>query len=98
MQCTVVFITGSVQGVGFRKFIKQNALKLQLVGWARNVFPGEKEEGAEGGVEALFCGEPKVIEQMLALCRKGPMFSTVANVAVTSINIKEEFSGFEIVM
>ncbi len=88
-QAVKVFITGYVHGVGFRKFIKQNASKLQIAGFVRN---------AVGGVEALFCGEQEAIEQMIVLCRKGPMLSIVKNVKIMAHDTKEELTGFEIVM
>jgi acylphosphatase len=64
-----VFISGNVQGVSFRYFIKTNAQKLGLTGWVQNT--------EDGGVEAVFTGEKEKIEEMIALCRKGPMLSEV---------------------
>ncbi|HVA96460.1 MAG TPA: acylphosphatase [Candidatus Acidoferrales bacterium] len=64
-----VFISGQVQGVSFRYFIKTNARQLGLTGWVRNA--------EDGGVEAVFCGERKKIEEMIALCRQGPFLADV---------------------
>jgi len=64
-----VFISGYVQGVSFRYFIKTNARKFGLTGWVRNT--------EDSGVEAVFCGAKEKIEDMIALCRKGPMLAEV---------------------
>lgn len=69
MQQAHVFISGLVQGVSFRYFVKTNARNLGLKGWVRNT--------EDGGVEAVFAGEKKKIEEMIALCRKGPMLAEV---------------------
>ncbi len=64
-----VFISGIVQGVGFRFFVKANTRSLGLTGWVRNT--------EDGGIEAVFCGKKEKIEKMIALCRKGPFLAEV---------------------
>lgn len=66
-----VFISGLVQGVSFRYFIKINAQKLGITGWVQNT--------EDGGLEAVFCGEKEQIEQMIDICKKGPMLAEVKN-------------------
>ena len=51
-----VSIFGSVQGVGFRKWMNESALKLSLTGWARNASDGSVEafiQGTEDDVLSL---------------------------------------------
>lgn len=76
-----VFVSGFVQGVGFRQFIKKSALQLGLTGWVRN--------NQDNRVEAFFQSSAssdqeakEQIEKMIALCRKGPFLSEVKNVEV----------------
>lgn len=64
-----VFISGNVQGVGYRQFVKQNARKLDLTGWVRNA--------EDGGVEAVLQGEEAMIQVMIELCKKGPFMAEV---------------------
>jgi acylphosphatase len=83
-----VFISGVVQGVGFRFFVKANARDLHVTGWVRNT--------TNGLVEAVFQGEKNSLEQMIALCHKGPFLSEVKTVEVTWEESKEVLPEFNI--
>lgn len=66
-------ITGRVQGVGFRRFVVKTAQKIGgLSGWVRNA--------EDGSVEVLVKGDAENVEQMIAACRDGCMFSRVDGV------------------
>ncbi|WP_460449996.1 acylphosphatase [Alsobacter sp. SYSU BS001988] len=67
-----VVITGRVQGVGYRAWTERHAVRRGLSGWVRN--------RADGSVEAVFCGEPQAVDDMLLACRHGPRMSEVAQV------------------
>lgn len=82
-----VFISGVVQGVSFRQFIKSNARHLDLTGWVSNA--------EDGGVEAVFCGEREKIEEMIELCKKGPMLAEVKHIGF-DWEEPESFEGFTI--
>ncbi|OGZ35068.1 MAG: hypothetical protein A2815_01130 [Candidatus Portnoybacteria bacterium RIFCSPHIGHO2_01_FULL_40_12b] len=69
-----VFITGFVQGVGFRRFVKKQAVKLGLTGWVKNL--------PDNRVEALFSGSQETIEKIISICKKGPFLSEVKDVEV----------------
>lgn len=86
-----VFISGYVQGIGFRQFVKKNADKLDLKGWASNTF--------DNRVEAQFFGSKENIEKMLELCRKGPFLSEVKNMKVKWLaDAQNDFEDFKIVV
>jgi acylphosphatase len=87
MQQAHVFISGLVQGVSFRYFIKTNAKQLGLTGWVRNT--------EDGGVEAVFCGEKKKIEEMITLCRQGPFLADVKHLGF-EWEEAEDFIDFQI--
>lgn len=72
-----VTIRGRVQAVGFRAFVERNAIERGLDGWVRN-----REDGS---VEAVFSGAAAKVEEMLALCRKGPPGG-----AVEQLDLREE--------
>ncbi|MGH7246187.1 MAG: acylphosphatase [Candidatus Levyibacteriota bacterium] len=87
MKSAVIIVTGFVQGVGYRKFVKDSARKLGLTGWVRNL--------PDRTVEACLQGSPEKIEEMLVLCKKGPFLSEVEDISVLWEEA-EEFSDFSI--
>ncbi|MFN4196755.1 MAG: acylphosphatase [Caldimicrobium sp.] len=76
-----VFISGRVQGVFFRAYTKEEAEKLGLKGWVRNL--------PDGRVEALFEGDEKAIEEMIKWCHIGSPASVVTKVEV----VEEPYLG-----
>ncbi|GLQ53735.1 acylphosphatase [Devosia nitrariae] len=67
-----VFISGRVQGVGFRIWVETEALSRGLEGWVRNL--------RDGRVEAVFHGERHAVEAMVEACRDGPPLAGVSSV------------------
>ncbi len=83
-----LFISGFVQGVGFRAFIKRKAEGLGLFGWVKNL--------PDGRVEAVFEGQKDKIEKMINFCRQGPILSQVKTVEVFWEK-KEGYTQFKII-
>ena len=83
-----VYLSGRVQGVGFRAFIRRNAERLSVQGWARNL--------ADGRVEALFSGDKSDVDQLLKLVRKGPRFADVQDIKIEEKDYQDKYSSFEI--
>jgi acylphosphatase len=83
-----VFISGVVQGVGFRYWTRSQASKMGLTGWVRNL--------PNGRVEAVFEGPKEQVEKMVEKCRKGPAWTGDNEVIVEWEKVSQEFSGFEI--
>ena len=67
-----IFVSGIVQGVGYRYFVRSHAKQLGLNGWVRNA--------EDGGVEIVLQGDEQKIEAMIVLCRQGPMLSKVDHI------------------
>jgi len=82
------FVSGRVQGVGFRWFVIQEAQERNLTGWCRNLYNGKVEVLAEGELEAL--------NNLLQLLRKGPGGSRVSDVEVEWSPAKGEFRRFSV--
>ena len=82
------FISGEVQGVGFRFHTQIKALNLGLKGWVKNLDNGD--------VEAVFEGEEDKVKEMIEWCKKGPWLAKVNNVKVEFSDYKCEFEVFEI--
>ena len=68
------FVKGYVQGVGFRFYVLQHGMNLNLQGWVRNRFNGQVEVVAEGPKELL--------EGLLDRLKEGPPASQVSKVLV----------------
>ncbi len=66
------FVSGIVQGVGFRFFAQREAEKLHLGGYARNL--------RDGRVEVLAIGSPAQLEAIKRALERGPRFSSVSGV------------------
>jgi acylphosphatase len=66
------FVSGIVQGVGFRFFAQREAEKLGVGGYARNLF--------DGRVEVLAIGSPAQLDEMKGALERGPRFSSVSGV------------------
>ena len=86
-----LFITGDVIGVGFRAYVKNHANKLNLTGFARNVYHQKK------GVECVIEGEEGNINTFIKECKKGPEVSWVKNVSIKWENPTKEYPSFTII-
>ena len=64
-----VLISGRVQGVGFRYWVRSRAIELGLAGWVRNL--------ADGKVEAVFEGDEVEVKKMIKKCYEGAGLSKV---------------------
>ncbi len=81
-----VYISGFVQGVGFRAYVRSKARKLGVTGWVRNL--------SDDRVEAVLQGEKENIEKVLFYCRRGPFFANVTNIVVDWEEASEQFLEF----
>lgn len=83
-----VLIEGSVQGVGFRQFVKSKAYKLDIKGWVKNL-PDRR-------VEAMFVGSVQSLDLMIENCRKGPFLADVKKLELEELP-DGEFDDFQII-
>lgn len=92
-----LFISGFVQGVGFRHFVRAKALEHGLTGWVRNAPDGRVEAVLQSSASSDQEGKAK-IEDAIKACKKGPFLSEVENVEVQWEDSKTRFEDFEIVV
>jgi acylphosphatase len=78
---------GKVQGVFFRDSTREEAERREVAGWAKN--------RDDGSVEAVFEGEPDMVEHMVWLVRNGPGSSDVSRVDVDEEE-PERLRGFKV--
>lgn len=67
-----LLVSGYVQGVFFRQSTVDEARRLGLAGWVRNLPDGRVEAEAEGARDALL--------RLLEFCRRGPPAARVDGV------------------
>ena len=82
-----LLISGFVQGVGYREFVRNEAQKLGLAGWVRNLSDNRVEVAAQGSEE--------ILKKFIKICEKGPFLSDVKNVAIEWQEPSEVFSEFK---
>ncbi|MEM9538694.1 MAG: acylphosphatase [Cyanobacteria bacterium P01_E01_bin.42] len=82
-----VWISGKVQGVGYRYSTFLQAQELGVKGWVKNL--------ADGRVQAVFEGDREAVEAMLKWCDRGSPAAIVREVVVESEEW-EGLKGFEI--
>jgi acylphosphatase len=83
-----VFVTGRVQGVGFRNFVEREARVLGVKGWVKNL--------PDGRVEAAIEGSAITVAALLEKVKSGPRSAKVENVDVKEEAPQGDFEQFEI--
>jgi len=81
---TRLYITGTVQGVFFRMFIKENAERYNVKGFVRNL--------EDGRVEIFLEGDAENVNKMVEICKKGPKHSQIRHVEIKP----EKFQEFKV--
>ncbi len=83
-----LIISGRVQGVCFRFFCREQAEKLGVTGWVKNLSDGSVEVKAEGN--------EKAVHQFAAACRSGPPQALITHCEETFAAATDRFDSFEI--
>lgn len=79
-----LYVNGTVQGVFFRAFVKENAERYNVKGFTRNL--------ENGDVEVFLEGQTDNVNKMIELCKKGPKHSQIKNVKIKL----EPFQNFKL--
>lgn len=82
------FVAGRVQGVSFRYFTQDSAVKHDLTGWVRNL--------PDGNVEFLAEGQKGMLNSFLKDVNRGPVSARVTNLELNWSNFTGEFKNFRI--
>jgi acylphosphatase len=83
-----VWISGRVQGVGFRYATASEARAQGVDGWVRNLDTGQ--------VEAVFEGPAAAVGRLVAWCRAGPDGAWVREVRVDDSEPLEFLTSFDV--
>jgi|TARA_B100000929_G_C15272762_1_gene340766 acylphosphatase len=83
-----LIISGKVQGVGFRYWMKNLAINNDISGWVKNKFSGD--------VEALIIGQEKEVQKLLKQCKIGPCSANIQNIQINDHDQDYLKEGFNI--
>lgn len=83
-----IIISGTVQGIFFRNFTRENANKLNLKGYIRNL--------EDGNIEIFVEGEKDNISSLIDLLKKGPPYSQIRDVKIEFRKWSGDFKEFKI--
>lgn len=83
-----VLVSGHVQGVFYRDTAQRQAARHGVTGWVRNL--------PDGRVEAVFEGDPAMVQAMIDWCWRGSTNAYVTDVEVVDEPPTGEFRTFHI--
>jgi acylphosphatase len=83
-----VWVTGRVQGVGFRAHVDYRARQIGVQGWVRNTGPA--------GVEAVAEGDPGKLALFVEAMKQGPAGARVMDSSVEWEGATGEFATFAV--
>ncbi|MFA5510590.1 MAG: acylphosphatase [Candidatus Cloacimonetes bacterium] len=81
-------VTGRVQGVGFRWFVKRLALGMEVTGWVRNM--------PDSSVLVLAQAQEDVLNVFVSLMRLGNSRASVAKIDISPLDDSKDYYDFEI--
>jgi acylphosphatase len=84
-----ILVLGKVQGVFFRASALEQAQRLNLSGWVKNL--------ADGSVELMAEGSRYGLEDLVAWCKQGPPDAEVKDVIARWGKHENEFRTFMII-
>ena len=83
-----IWVTGRVQGVGFRAHVAYHAIEIGVNGWVRNV--------GMSTVESIAEGERGQLERFIEMVKQGPSSSRVNDARVEWEPVTGEFVEFTV--
>jgi len=89
MKTVHIIISGSVQGIGYRSWMKHQAKRLSLAGWVKN-----REDGA---VESIVQGDSASIQQLIDRVHLGPPLASVSSVVEEQIVTDAKYDDFIVI-
>jgi len=84
-----IWVSGFVQGVGYRAFTRHEARRRKLTGWVKNL--------PDGRVESVMQGPEHKLKEMIQACEIGSYFAQVGSIVVEWEEVTEQFTEFTII-
>lgn len=83
-----IYVSGVVQGVGYRYFTKQRANELGVKGYVMNL--------PDGRVLVVAEAEANTLEKFISALKEGPRFAKVTGLEIIEEEYRGEFERFEV--
>ncbi len=81
-------VSGRVQGVWYRASTRDEARRLGLTGWVKNL--------PDGSVELVAEGPSDKVDALIKWCHQGPPYARVSNVEVQEIEPTGKYDDFDV--
>lgn len=82
-----MYISGFVQGVGFREYVRKQARKMGVNGWTRNL--------TDRRVEVLAQADEELLKKFVKIASRGPFLAEVKSVSIEWQELSEQFTSFD---
>lgn len=82
-----IFVSGYVQGVGYRAHVIHQARQMNICGWARNL--------SDGRVEIFTQADESTLDAFISTLWKGTMLSEVKDIVIEHEKLEEHLVSFE---
>ncbi len=83
-----IVVSGTVQGIFFKNFTKENADKLKLKGFIRSLESGE--------IEVIVEGEKENISKLVEILKTGPAYSQIRNIKTEEKKWSGDLKDFKV--
>lgn len=88
MKRVKILVSGNLQGIFYRAFVKERANELGLTGYVKNT--------EDKKVEAIVEGHELKINKLIDYCQEGPVGAKIEKVATTTLPYTGEFKEFRV--
>ncbi len=88
MMAFEIYVSGNVQGVGFRYFTRRVARELGVKGYVKNL--------SDGRVYIYAVGDEIMLDKFMSAINRGPPTAVVRKVDVRKVDVNGSFDSFEV--
>ncbi|HHE37898.1 MAG TPA: acylphosphatase [Candidatus Cloacimonetes bacterium] len=88
MRSVEIYVSGRVQGVGYRYFVVSKANMYKIKGYTKNMY--------DGRVKIIACGDKLNLDLFIQELRKGPTFARVKNLEISDLTASTHYDNFRV--
>ena len=88
MKSVEIYVSGRVQGVGYRYFVVSKANMYKIKGYTKNMY--------DGRVKIIACGDKLNLDLFIQELRKGPTFARVKNLEISDLTASTHYDNFRV--